>query len=597
MALRRRFLFVVFAILTLLFLSFSPISRSQCATCRDERLALILKSTGRSSFFGRRKFSWRSLPQRHAVDEVRPLPTGPYGRIPKIQHEFGPETQEQKLKKLKRLAAVKEALLHSWHGYKRYAWLHDEVAPVSGKVNNGYGGWATTLVDSLDTLWIMGLEKEFKRGLKELRKIDFSMTLADEINIFETTIRHVGGLLSAYDISGQQFPILLEKAMELGDMLYHAFDTPNRMPVTRWDWKNTALGGFQESSTVSLLAEVGSLSLEFTRLSQLTGDSKWYDAIARITDAFQEQQNKTKIPGLFPRKINTRQKDFRADIVFTLGGMADSLYEYLPKQHLLLGGQSDQYRDMYNNALRAAKEHLFFQPLNPDNQSLLIPGTLRRHSAVRIEFLTEGEHLTCFSGGMVALAARAFEQPQDLEVARQLLDGCIWAYNSMPTGIMPEAFVVASCDQLNCSWSEGQWHEAVAKHSGQHSPARDVAQKVIMEKELAPGFLDIPDSRYLLRPEAIESLFVLYRVTGDRDLQEKAWNMFRSINRVAKTDIAYAGIADVREAHHVQLLDTMESFWTAETLKYFYLIFSEPSVVSLDKYVLNTEAHPLLRPT
>ncbi|KAH9826936.1 class I alpha-mannosidase [Teratosphaeria destructans] len=100
----------------------------------------------------------------------------------------------------------------------------------------------------------------------------------------------------------------------------------------------------------------------------------------------------------------------------------------------------------------------------------------------------------------------------------------------------------------------------------------------------------------MLRPEAIESLFVLYRITGDKTLQDKAWKMFEAINERTKTRIAYAGIKDVT-VEDVELLDSMESFWTAETLKYFYLIFSEPDVVSLDEYVLNTEAHPLLRPT
>jgi mannosyl-oligosaccharide alpha-1,2-mannosidase len=72
--------------------------------------------------------------------------------------------------------------------------------------------------------------------------------------------------------------------------------------------------------------------------------------------------------------------------------------------------------------------------------------------------------------------------------------------------------------------------------------------------------------------------------------------MFRAIENATKTDIAYASLNDVTEAKP-QRVDSMESYWTAETLKYFYLIFSEPDVISLDEYILNTEAHPLLRPT
>ncbi|KAH9826935.1 glycoside hydrolase family 47 protein [Teratosphaeria destructans] len=419
------------------------------------------------------KFKWANLVQQHPVQNLTTLPDGPLAHIPRIQHEFEPETYEEKVRRQKRLNAVKEAFLHSWEGYKRNAWLQDELTPLSGGVHNLFGGWGVTLCDSLDTLWIMGLQKEFAAAVADLNKIDFTTTPLDNINIFETTIRYMGGFLSAYDLSGHRYGILLEKAVALGEMLYHAFDTPNRMPVTRWDWKNAALGGPQEAARFSLLAEVGSFTLEFTRLSQLTGDHKYYDAIARITNVFEEQQNRTKLPGLFPTMLDTKNADFTRDRIFTLGGMADSLYEYLPKQHLMLGGRSEQYRKLYTTAIKTAKEHIFFRPLNPDNQKILLAGTLKQNSAARKELIPQGEHLTCFAGGMVALAAKAFQQTHDLEIARQLVDGCLWAYESMPSGIMPENFYAAPCregkneDHIaehNCTWSEEKWHHAIAKH-------------------------------------------------------------------------------------------------------------------------------------
>jgi len=70
--------------------------------------------------------------------------------------------------------------------------------------------------------------------------------------------------------------------------------------------------------------------------------------------------------------------------------------------------------------------------------------------------------------------------------------------------------------------------------------------------------------------------------------------MFTAIVSNTRTDIAYAALDDCTKTKPPKA-DRMESFWMAETLKYFYLIFSEPSVVSLDEYVLNTEAHPLRR--
>jgi mannosyl-oligosaccharide alpha-1,2-mannosidase len=100
---------------------------------------------------------------------------------------------------------------------------------VTGGAKNPYGGFAATLVDSLDTLWIMGLDAEFREAAAAAVKIDWAHGKTDGVNVFETTIRHLGGLLSAYDLSGEE--TLLKKAIELGDMLYMAFDTPNRMPV------------------------------------------------------------------------------------------------------------------------------------------------------------------------------------------------------------------------------------------------------------------------------------------------------------------------------------------------------------------------------
>ena len=139
--------------------------------------------------------------------------------------------------RLKRRDAVKESFAHSWGGYKKHAWLRDEVAPLSGKYKDTFGGWAATLVDALDTLWIMGFKGDFQIAVAAIEQIDFSTTEEKDINVFETTIRYMGGLLAAYDISGAQYPSLLKKAVEVGELVMDSFDTPNRMPITRWDWK------------------------------------------------------------------------------------------------------------------------------------------------------------------------------------------------------------------------------------------------------------------------------------------------------------------------------------------------------------------------
>jgi mannosyl-oligosaccharide alpha-1,2-mannosidase len=87
------------------------------------------------------------------------------------------------------------------------------------------------------------------------------------------------------------------------------------------------------------------------------------------------------------------------------------------------------------------------------------------------------------------------------------------------------------------------------------------------------------------RPEAIESVFILYRITGDRYWADSGWNMFKAIQAQTETKLAHSAIDNVLSGAPNQV-DEMESFWLAETLKYFYLLFSETSVVNLDEYVL-----------
>lgn len=77
----------------------------------------------------------------------------------------------------------------------------------------------------------------------------------------------------------------------------------------------------------------------------------------------------------------------------------------------------------------------------------------------------------------------------------------------------------------------------------------------------------------------------MYRITGDKTLQDAAWRMFQNIDKATRTTYGHSAIEDVRKPVP-QLSDKMESFWLAETLKYLYLIFSEPELVSLDEYVL-----------
>ena len=304
---------------------------------------------------------------------------------------------------------------------------------------------------------------------------------------------------------------------------------------------------------------------------------------------FKNQQMKTRLPGLWPLIVDPKAGDFTLHTDFTLSAMADSLYEYLPKEYMLLGGQRPEYQDMYEKAMKVANEKIFYYFRNPENLPLMMSGT-QTHGML----IPEGQHLACFTGGMVGIGAKIFKRDDELETARALTDGCIWAYESSQSGIMPETFNLVPCESKDkCWWDRAEWHRLVLnKHA--HFEGYSIDQLTSKER-LPQGFTAIEDRRYQLRPEAIESVFIMYRITGDPVLQDKGWRMFKSITDHTKTPIAFAGLDDVTEEHPLQV-DKMESFWTAETLKYFYLLFSEPNVISLDDYVFNTEAHPLKRP-
>jgi mannosyl-oligosaccharide alpha-1,2-mannosidase len=87
----------------------------------------------------------------------------------------------------------------------------------------------------------------------------------------------------------------------------------------------------------------------------------------------------------------------------------------------------------------------------------------------------------------------------------------------------------------------------------------------------------------------------MYRITGDTKYQDIAWEMWQAVSNHTQTDFGNAAIGNVMETP-VKTYDSMESFWLAETLKYFYLIFTDPDEISLDEFVLNTEAHPFRIP-
>ena len=151
---------------------------------------------------------------------------------------------------------------------------------------------------------------------------------------------------------------------------------------------------------------------------------------------------------------------------FTFGGMADSIYEYLPKQYLLLGGLNTQYRTMYEQAIDAANKYLLFRPMIPEDREILVLGQASTAGEPdmpgNLTLTPEQQHLLCFSGGMYALGAKIFDRKAELDIAAKLTDGCVWAYESTTTGIMPEGFNMIPCENRDvCEWNQTLWYDTL----------------------------------------------------------------------------------------------------------------------------------------
>ncbi|KAF2662389.1 glycoside hydrolase family 47 protein [Lophiostoma macrostomum CBS 122681] len=551
-------------------------------------------------FIAKQSYDWRQAAFQNTIESYTPLPQGDPRSLPQIQFRFPEESPSRRASREKRRVAVRNEFKRSWQSYVKFAWTMDELLPVKGQGLESFGGWGATLVDSLDTLWIMGFKKEFYDAVEAVSRIDFGASEESTISVFETTIRYLGGLLSAYDLSHEK--VLLDKAEQLGEMLYRAFDTPNNMPLDRLNIKSAKQpegGGYPSDSSICF-AGIGSLTMEFTRLAQVTGRSKYYDAVARVTEFLDRAQNTTKIPGLFPEWVNAADQDMSTDRTFTLGAMADSSYEYFPKMFALLGGLEPVYKKLYEETAPVIDKHMLFRPMLPDPKEgaeLLFSGDV--HANNYHESLDpEMQHLTCFIGGFFALAGRLFKNDYHVDLGAKLTEGCIYAYKTMPTGIMPEIFHMTPCPTRNsCPFNNTFWEEQVLKYTYSARPTDFTA--MVSDMRLPKGWTSLRDKRYLLRPEAIESVFIMYRITGHEEYLDHAWDMFTAIQRASRTKFANGQVIDVTSskgsaARNVE--DKMESFWLAETLKYFYLIFSPTDMIDLDDWVFNTEAHPFRRP-
>ncbi|KII94300.1 glycoside hydrolase family 47 protein [Plicaturopsis crispa FD-325 SS-3] len=480
--------------------------------------------------------------------------------------------------------AVVEAFKHAWLAYERDAMGADEYHPISHEGTNltAAGGIGYTVVDSIDTMLLMGLDEEYQRA-RAWVATNMTFERDDKFSTFETTIRVLGGLLSAYHLSGQD-PLYLEKATELADRILPAFNTPAGLPLSNINLARRI--GIPDPDWPGLVstAEVATLQLEFRYLSYLTDNDIYWDKSEHVMAVIKAARMPHGLASIF---MSAQDGRFVTSAI-RLGSRGDSYYEYLLKQYLQTNRTEEVYREMYDDTMTAIHNHLIQKSIatNSIYTAELIPERNEK-GEVSWRLTPKQDHLVCFLGGSLMLGATttgAIVHPvsippkadelsaqgmRDWKTGVELIKTCMDTHDTA-TGLSPEIvyFRIASDNMIG---GPADWYIKGAR----------------------PGEFPPYDARYILRPETVESLFIAWRLTGDKRYRDWGWNIFSAIEKHCKVETGgYAAIINVDEVPS-RLEDKMETFLMSETLKYLYLMFADNSLLPLDEFVFNTEAHPI----
>ncbi|KAL8032264.1 hypothetical protein ABFX02_13G084500 [Erythranthe guttata] len=527
---------------------------------------------------GRFKRFWRKpprLPPRLSPDEIvfRNASISKNGKS-----DSGPDWEARQKR-------VKESFIHAWSGYRNYSMGYDELMPLSRRGIDTLGGLGATVIDALDTAMIMGVDEVVHEAGSWIEKhLPERINGKGQVNLFETTIRILGGLLSAYHLSGGNNSsttkgpnpaVYLENAKNLADRLIVAFtSSPTAIPFSDVVLRDRSAHSAPDG--LSSTAEASTLQLEFNYLSYLTGDPKYSVESMKVLE---HMKNMPKVKGLVPIYINPRSGDFSGENI-RLGSRGDSYYEYLIKVWLQDQGKNLTYlHDMYKESMKGVKELLVRKSVP---NGLVFVGELPfGHEGA---FSPKMDHLVCFLPGTLALGATKgivkekamrenllnFEDLENLKLAEDLAKTCFEMYSVTSTGLSPEI-----------AYFNVEGHKESGPGGGNKN------SKYVDDIIIKPA-----DTHNLLRPETVESFFVLFRITEDPKYREWGWEIFEAFEKYTKVDTGgYTSLDDVTVLPPNRR-DKMETFFLGETLKYLYLLFGDRNVIPLDKYVFNTEAHP-----
>ncbi|KZS96315.1 glycoside hydrolase family 47 protein [Sistotremastrum niveocremeum HHB9708] len=442
--------------------------------------------------------------------------------------------------------------------YQKVAFGHDDLEPVSLSFDDSRNGWGATIVDGMSTMLVMGLTDLYQQAVQFAGTIDFNQSNvpSETVSVFETTIRFVGGFLSAYQLNGEQDKILLEKAQQVADKLAFAWVGNNDVPFGELNFTTN-----EPIVAASNIAEAGTLTLEWTLLSQLTGNQTYADLAQKSVKHIASLG--TQLPGLAAQGIDPSSGEAVGSYVTWSGG-SDSYFEYLIKFPRLFPNSDPIFATTWLTAVDSSIKTLKKTSTVGGHVYLAdFDGTQIRHI---------GSHLACFHAGNWILGGKLLNNDTIVDVALELADACWNTYASTATGIGPETFA---------------WISSDGSFTGGDAPsASDLS---FYSKN---GFY-ITGSDYILRPEVLESNFYAWRATGDTKYLDRAESAIESVNKFLEVNNAFAGINDVNNANGGGgFIDDTESFFFAEVLKYLYLTFDDPNHISIDEFVFNTECHP-----
>ncbi|EXA29794.1 mannosyl-oligosaccharide alpha-1,2-mannosidase [Fusarium oxysporum f. sp. pisi HDV247] len=484
----------------------------------------------------------------------------------------------------KRASAIKEAFQFSWNNYYEYAFPHDSLRPLDRSGEDDRNGWGATPVDSLSTAILMGDKKTVNQILEFIPTINFTRTAKEneEISVFESTIRYLGGLLSGHDLLTGPFKHLVSdtsklnalvgQAVSLADGLKVAFDTPSGVPDGLVVFSpKVRRGGYDRNS----IAGFGTLVLEWTHLSDLTRNEEY----ARLTQAAEDfllyplPRSSEPFPGLRCVGHQVSVEDGRfLDNYGGWGGGTDSFYEYLIKMYVYDPETFGEYKDRWIAAADSTMQHLASHPSTRPDLTFLsgYSGT---------QTYPNSGHLACFAGGNFILGGITLGEHKYTDFGLKLAESCYQTYHQTPSGIGPEGF---------------HWVDGALPNGTSVNPLPLPSQAAFYAKS---GFW-VSSPTYILRPETLESVYYAYRASGDSKWQDMAWEAFEALNRTCRVENGFAGITNVMTETGGGHYANMESFWLAETLKYLYLIFAEDAEWQVqseggNEFVFNTEAHPL----